>query len=49
MPILPVPELKKRPTNLKEDAYIANVKEDAILLFPQLGGILRVCNNFVTI
>ena len=27
-------DLKEKIANLKEDAYIANVKEDAILLLP---------------
>jgi len=34
MPTLSVSDLKERTTNLKEDAYVANAKENAILLLP---------------
>jgi len=34
MSTLPVLNLKEMTANLKEDAYIANTKEDEILLLP---------------
>jgi len=46
MRTLLAPNLKERVDNLREDAYIANAKEDAIYCCPKLEGASRVWQQF---